>query len=50
MYFDGEYARKIIGVLEKIKYLFIAPWQLESKIFVIEVLSLGAWQTDNSSN
>ena len=50
LYFDGEYARKIIGVLEKINYLFIAPWQLESKIFTIEVLSLGAWQTDNSRN
>ena len=49
LYFDGEYARKIIGVLEKINYLSIAPWQLESKIFVI-VLSLGAWQKDNSSN
>ena len=50
LYFDGEYARKIIGVLEKINYLFIAPWQLESKILTIEVLSLGAWQTDNSRN
>ena len=50
MYFDGEYARKIIGVLEEINYLFIAPRQIESKIFTIEVLSLGVWQTDNSSN